>query len=70
MTGSPFAYRQSYPLRDGYSVSFNLDGLRLTAEWSPDVPRGKQARKLLRHYRSARGRFIASLGIPAMVIEA
>lgn len=64
-----FAYTQSYPLRDGYSVEFTLDGSQLNVTWSPCVPHSKQAKRLRTPYREARGKFIASLGIPAAVIE-
>lgn len=66
---SAFAYRQSYPLRDGFAVEFSLDGPRLEAAWSPSIPKGKQAKKLLPLYRSARGRFIASLAVATLVVE-
>lgn len=69
MIGAPFAYRRTYALPRGFSVEFVLDGLQLTANWLPDMPDRKQTRKLLRHYRRARGEFIRSLGIPTMVIE-
>lgn len=64
------AYCQTYRLGRGYEVEFSLDGPRLEARWSPDVPKGKAARKLLPAYRAARGQFLGSLGINVMVIEA
>jgi hypothetical protein len=63
------SYRQSYPLPFGFQVEFSLDGGHLQAAWSPHMPKGKQFEKLLPAYREARGRFIASLGISAMVVE-
>lgn len=69
MTLPPFAYRRTYPLRHGFAVTFSLDGLQLQAEWSPDLPQGRQARKLVKGYRLARHRFIASLGVNALVVE-
>lgn len=69
MTLPPLAYRRSYPLRNGYIVTLSLDGARLEAQWSPAVPIGRRARKLLPAYRAARADFLASLGLPTMVIE-
>ena len=69
MTGASFAYRRAYLLPAGYSVEFALDGPSLKAEWLPDFPRGKIARKLLPHYQHARNNFLASLGVNVLVIE-
>lgn len=69
MTLPSLAYRRCYPLRNGYAVTLSLDGARLAAEWSPDVPNGRRARKLLPAYRAARADFLASLGLSVMVIE-
>ena len=69
MTGASFAYRRAYPLPAGFTVEFALDGPSLIAEWLPDLPRGKIARKLLPHYQHARNNFLASLGVGVLVIE-
>lgn len=69
MTASPFTYRRCYPLRHGYTVTLSLDGARLEAEWSPNLPIGRRARKLLPAYRKARNDFLATLGLPVTVIE-
>ena len=63
------AYRKTYDLQDGYSVEFTLDGLSLQCAWSPAVPKGKAARRLHPRYQVARNEFIASLGVPALVVE-
>jgi len=67
---SNLAYRRAYPLRRGYSVEFVLENGRLEAQWSPRCPKpGKCSRKLLHSYRDARNHFIASIGIPTLVVE-
>lgn len=48
----------TYPLAFGYSVEFTFTGLQLQAAWLPDQPKGKIAKKLLRHYRMARHDFM------------
>lgn len=48
----------TYPLAFGYSVEFGFTGLQLQAAWLPDRPKGKTAKKLLRHYRQARHEYI------------
>lgn len=70
MTGAPsYAYRRAYPLPAGYTVEFGLDGGRLTAEWSPCVPKRAARGALLRAYRAARHDFLASLGLSVLVLE-
>lgn len=66
---SPFSYCQSYPLGEGFTIQFTLEGSSLQAAWLPEVPSGKQADRLLKPYREARGQFIASLGMRALVVE-
>ena len=66
---TPLAYRKSYPLPGGYAVAFSLNNGQLECEWSPHLPRGKRAKKLLPHYRDARNEFLASLGMNVAVIE-
>ena len=64
------SYKRTYPLAKGYSIEFTLSDGHLEARWSPRCPKGKQAtRKLVRAYRNARNHFIASLGVPALVVE-
>ena len=65
-----FAYRRAYPMPAGYTLEFALAGPRLTAEWSPRVPKRAVRGKLLRAYRAARHDFLASLGVGVLVIEA
>ena len=67
---SPFAYRRTYPLLKGWSVEFVLDGSDLRCEWSPRMPTGKLAPKILPHYRAARENFFTTIGVPALVVEA
>ena len=71
MTGPApdYAYRRAYPLPAGFTVEFALSGARLTAEWSPRVPKRAARGKLLRAYRAARNDFLASLGVGVLVIE-
>ena len=71
MTGpaSAFAYRRAYPLPAGFTVEFALSGARLIAEWSPGLPKRAVRGKLLRSYRAARNNFLASLGVPMLVID-
>lgn len=64
-----FAYIREFPLPRGYAVEFSLENGRLEARWSPDVPQGQRARKLMPAYRAARDEFLASLSVPTMVIE-
>jgi hypothetical protein len=45
----------------GYEVEFTLSAGHLRCEWSPDVPTGRRARKLLPFYRAARDAFLASV---------
>lgn len=69
MTGPDLAYRRTYPLSPRYSVEFVLDGPNLTARWLPALPKPKTGRELLPRYRTARNQFLASLGVPMLVIE-
>lgn len=69
MTDIPLAYCRTYPLPKGHSVEFILEGGALSAQWFPRVPSGNLGRKLLPHYRDARNDFLASLGVPTLVIE-
>jgi hypothetical protein len=63
------SYRQSYRLPAGYSVEFSLDAGKLDCTWSPDMPTGTRARKLLPNYRAARNAFLTSLGLNVAVVE-
>ena len=69
MTGIPLAYCRTYPLPRGLTVEFVLEDGALSAQWLPRIPSGTLARKLLPHYREARNDFLASLGVPTLVIE-
>ena len=64
-----FAYRRVYTLGRGYSVEFSLDGPSLNVDWRPRLPHRKIGRKLLPAYRRARNDFLASLGIPMLVVD-
>ena len=64
-----FPYSQRYQLPRGYEIEFTLDGSSFGCAWSPRVPTGKMAKKLTPAYREARNSFLASLGVPTMVIE-
>lgn len=50
---------QSFDLPRNYRVTMSLNGSRLDCEWSPGLPTGKQARRLLPHDRRARAVFLA-----------
>jgi hypothetical protein len=63
-----FGYVRTYSLPRGYEIELSLDNGRLECRWSPDVPRGQRARRLL-FYREARDKFIISLGVNTLVIE-
>ena len=63
------AYVRTFPLPRGYEIEFSLDNGRLECRWSPDVPRGQRARKLLPAYREARKAFLASLGVNTLLVE-
>lgn len=63
------AYTKTYPLDRRFAVEFALVGERLEARWTLHVPKGRKARNLLPEYRKARDEFLASLAVPAMVIE-
>jgi hypothetical protein len=64
-----FGYVRTYSLPRGYEIELSLDNGRLECRWSPDVPRGQRARRLLPFYREARDKFIISLGVNTLVIE-
>lgn len=64
-----FEYRRTYPLADGFEVEMRYANGALFMEWSPHLPNKEQARKLLPLYRVACNQFIASMGIPTLVIE-
>lgn len=70
---TPFAYRKAYPLPGGFALEFSFDNGRLACEWSPDLPKGRHAKRLLPHYRNARDKFLASLsadlGVNVAVVE-
>ena len=66
---SAFGYVRTYSLPRGYEIELSLDNGRLECRWSPDVPRGQRARKLLPAYRNARDNFITSLGVNTLVVE-
>jgi hypothetical protein len=63
------AYRRTYPLKRGYAVEFELSDGSLTVHWTPDFPPKKIGRKLFPAYRQARNEFLASLGIPMLVVD-
>ncbi len=50
-----------YGLDHGYSVTFKLNGMMLEAQWAPELPSGKTAKKLLPSYRVARDKYLAEL---------
>ena len=66
---SAFGYVRTYSLPRGYEIELSLDNGRLECRWSPDVPKGQRARKLLPAYRIARDQFIRSLGVNTLVVE-
>ena len=57
----PFADTSQHQLPLGYSVTFSLAADGLHCAWSPDVLKGRRARRLLPHYRAARDAFLASV---------
>lgn len=66
---TPLAYSKTYSLPGGITAEFSLNNGRLECTWSPEMPRGKKAKKLLPHYRAARNDFLGSLGMNVAVIE-
>ena len=66
---SAFGYVRTYSLPRGCEIELSLDNGRLECRWSPDVPKGQRARKLLPAYRDARNQFIRSLGVNTLVVE-
>lgn len=66
---TPLAYSKTYNLPGGITAEFCLNNGRLECAWSPEMPRGKKAKKLLPHYRAARNDFLGSLGMNVAVIE-
>ena len=69
MTKQLISCSRTYPLPNGRTVEFVLDGEALSALWTSEVPKGPLARKLLPHYQQARNDFLASLGVGVLVIE-
>ena len=57
------------PVGNGFTVSFRLSERGIEAEWLPDVPKGRKARRVLPAYRKARDAFLATLGVSSMVVE-
>lgn len=62
-------YSKTHQLDRRFSVEFALNNGHLEARWSPHVPKGRKARNLIPSYRKARDEFLASLDVPALVIE-
>lgn len=50
-----------YVLDHGYSITLRHTGLMLECAWSPSIPTGKTAKRLLNSYRLARDKFLAEL---------
>jgi len=63
------SYRSTCRLGRGYSVEFAITGGQLSVRWLPDLPPNAVGRHLLPAYREARNEFLASLGIPMLVVE-
>jgi len=61
-----------YKLPDGYSVTFERTPLGITCEWSPRMPRGRKAKRVMPYYIAARDDWLAaqasSMGGSALVI--
>ena len=57
------------PVGNGFTVSFRLSERGIEAEWFPDVPTGRKARRVLPAYRKARDAFLATLGLNSLVVE-
>ena len=57
------------PVGNGFTVSFRLSDRGIEAEWLPDVPTGRKARRVLPAYRKARNAFVATLGLNSLVID-
>ena len=60
------------PVGNGFTVSFRLSARGIEAEWLPEVPKGRKARRLIPAYRNARDPWLATLagqGINVMVVE-
>ena len=59
------------PVGNGFTVSFRLSERGIEAEWLPDVPQGRKARRLIHAYRKARDQWLATLagqGVNVMVV--
>ena len=61
-----------YKLTDGYSVTFERTTLGVNCEWSPRMPRGRKAKRVMPYYIAARNEWLAaqasSMGGSALVI--
>jgi hypothetical protein len=66
---SSLAYSRAYPVGHGFTAEFALDNGRLEVRWSPRIPHGKRARQILSQYQAARNEFLASLGVPMLVVD-
>lgn len=62
-------HRRTCQLPLGFKVEFILDGSHFDAKWSPTMPKGKQAKQILPHYRHERNAFLGSLGLGVLVLE-
>lgn len=62
-------YRRTSSLPHGFKAEFILRGSQFDVKWSPAMPKGKQAKQILPHYRRERDAFLASLGMGVMVVE-
>ena len=60
------------PVGRGFTVSFRLSDRGIEAEWLPNVPQGRRARRLLPAYRHARDQWLAVLageGVNVVVVD-
>ena len=49
------------PVGNGFTVSFRLSERGIEAEWLPDVPTGRKARRVFPAYRKARDAFLVAI---------
>lgn len=63
-------YRKTVKLPHGYTVKFSIRlGEHFECRWMPEMPPPEIGRKILEDYQRERNDFLASLGVPMLVVD-